>query len=227
MREESVRTMNRFISILAILAVASLIYFVGAAQQSFITDARQLAGNRSLANQLVSSDLVLGTRSFLGAREAPITLVVVVDFFSNTSKEDYFATVPFLMREYVESGEARLYHKYYLPEDDYNGKKGRFKYALLASCYDGDDRAGFNEALFTAREDELDALAREHHVPEDCLRSVPETLYEDMLETRLFRLLSPSLHIAIDGRDATVLMGIPSPERINQTIRRKQVTLGI
>ncbi len=209
----------------ALLALAALAYLLlFATRQPFITDARSLPGDGA-AGRLLAPDLLLEGRPAIGSEAAPLTIAIVLDFRNPESAAQYRERIP-LLEEYAERGEARLYHKYYLPEEEYEREAGRYRYAALAACYDGEETAAFHQELFALDEEALAALAEREGVAE-CFERPPAWLREEMLETRLLRLLAPGLHIGIRGEDATILLGDPSETEINRTIREKQVILGI
>jgi hypothetical protein len=174
-------------------------------------------------------------RAYLGKEKAPLTIIVVVDFASNLSKKFYYEKVPEIIGLYVEPGYARLYHKYHILADEFNEKKGRFIYANAVQCYaelGGKELEEFHKGLFNTSEEKIPALADKFGILTkdftDCLEKDSfEALYEDMMETRMYRIQGPSVQIGIDERDYTVLFGNPSIVQINKTIRMKQIKIGI
>ena len=218
--------------VVIVLALAAPIVFLVDAGTGYLADARLLAASENVLDTYLVTEPRLAHFPFVGEEEAPITLVIVVDPLRKASKEQYTKIVPFLMK-YVETGQARLYHKHYVAEQDFKEKKGRFIYAAAASCYarlDGQDHIAWHYGLFKTGPEELDSLATSFGLSEafaDCMHTFPPGVYEEMLETRLFRIRSPSIQVGIEGQDPTILYGVPSPTKINRTIRSKQVTFGI
>ena len=177
-----------------------------------------------------SGEPLLDKHPMIGMSEAQLTFIVIIDFQSDDSKNFYQTLMPQLIQEYVNDGEARVYHKYYITEAEYQDKTGRFKYSSAALCYynlGGDDIQGFHESLFSR---DVEATKEAYGLGkdfDDCLGQDSVELRHDTLESSTFRISSPSLLIGIDGRDNTVLHGTPSMARINRAVRYQQVKLGI
>jgi hypothetical protein len=223
--------------ILAALLIAATLYYVLAVRFEY---GRNQMLQQNLAqkdytgiyNFYVANRLVLGNRSAIGNPEAMVTIVAVVDFLSNASRDEYAAAIPEIKRLYLDTGQARLLHKYYLTEEELQQKTGRFKYAAAAICFPASqDAVLFHQALFTTPPDRIEELVREQNLSEptfsDCEAGAAAMLAEDAFETDTFRVMSPSLRIGIQEQDETVLVGNPAFARINRTIREKQVTIGI
>jgi hypothetical protein len=171
-------------------------------------------------------------RSAEGDPATGVTIVAVVDFTSAANKAFYDARMPEIEKMYVETGQARLYHRYYLPQDELEQRKGRFIYAAAATCFSaagGHGIVSFNQALFNATPEEVGALAARFNLSpsfEACLADPPRSLAEDSFETERFRISAPSLRIGVELVGETVLVGSPSMDRIGSAVKAKQITLG-
>jgi hypothetical protein len=176
--------------------------------------------------------LTRANRSAEGNPAAGVTIVAVVDFASAANKAFYDARMPEIEETYVATGQTRLYHQYYLPQDELEQQRGRFIYAAAATCFSAADGKGivsFNRALFNATPEGVEALAARFNLSpsfEACLADPPRGLAEDSFETERFRIIAPSLRIGIELNGETVLAGDPSMERIGSEVRAKQITLG-
>lgn len=227
--------MRRPLLVMALLLVAALVYY-GVATTVEMGRNRLLSPDdtSSAYGLYVSRQPLIAGRPFVGDAEAPITIVLVLDMDGDASAELYAEKMAWIEEKYLDTGEARLYHKYYLPQEEYGTTEDRFIYAAAGSCYalaGGEDTIAFHRALFERRPLGFRALAEEHGADgeafEACIAEPPRSLKEDAEETRLFRIRAPALHIGVDGNEAEVLVGNPGWARINQTIRAKQVTIGI
>ncbi|MBN2052269.1 thioredoxin domain-containing protein [Candidatus Woesearchaeota archaeon] len=174
-------------------------------------------------------------RPCLGLQSAPLSIIVVVDFKSDFSKQFYNEKMPEIMQQYIKSGQARLYHKYYITKEELIGKKGRFIYASASRCYNEfafNNTIEFNQALFNTQESNIGILAEEFNIPkEEFLKCLSESnfqaLSKDMLETEKFDIQSPSIYLGVNGGDNTMLIGNPSIELIQKRMRMKQIKVGI
>jgi hypothetical protein len=174
-------------------------------------------------------------RPYIGFENAPLTIIVVVDFQSEPSKMFYEEKMPEIMNSYVNTGQAKLYHKYYIPREELEGRKSRFIYASASRCYNEftfNRTTEFNEALFSTPEDSIGALAEAYSIPREAFLKCIEnntfqSLYEDMLETSQFSIQSPSIYIGVNGQDNSLLLGNPSIGLIQKRMRVKQIKVGI
>lgn len=174
-------------------------------------------------------------RPVWGNSEAPITIIAVIDLASEDNREFYQEMMPLLEAYYINTGEAKLFHRYHLPEEEYVQKKARFIYAKSALCYTqtgGDDLIGFHGILFDADVPDIPGKAQAFGADKqdfiDCMNGegIP-ALAEDMRDTELYRMWSPSLQIYLLEDDPTVLPGVSTLDRLNRTIRFKQIRIGI
>jgi len=186
-------------------------------------------------NALAFQHPAINSRPWLGLQSAPITIIVVVDYQSEFSKKFYNEKMPDIAKQYVSSGQARLYHKYYIIREELRERKGRFIYASASRCYNEfafNNTIEFNQALFNTPENDIDALADDFKLPkEEFLKCVRESnfqaLYEDMIETEEFTIHSPSIYLGVNGGDNTLVIGNPSMELIQKRMRLKQIKVGI
>jgi hypothetical protein len=175
-------------------------------------------------------------RPYVGSDKAPLTIIFALDFQSGLAKTFYFEKMEWLKNTYVNN-TARLYHKYIITRDDWQGRKGGFIKALASYCHDKqslNDTLDFNKALFDAKVEGIEglyALAENFSLDKAafnaCMNSTPKALTEDMVETEKFLLQSPSLIVGVNGQDNDVIYGNPSYETITKRIRLKQIKVGI
>jgi len=214
------------VTLMLLAGLLGAIALVFSTQHGYVADARELDG--TLLNELIRPQLQLGDRPALGQSDSPLQIVEVVDFNNKASEAQYKALLPFLQKNYLTNGTARLYHKYILTAEEYKQKKGRFKYAAAALCLpEQNESVHFHELLFETSEEKLPVITRRYGINlTRCLQTSAKMLRTDMLETKLLRIMAPSIRLSIDGRDETILLGDPSVQRVKKSLRNKEVLLG-
>jgi protein-disulfide isomerase len=182
-------------------------------------------------------------RPYIGLQNAPLTIMVIIDFKSDSARSFYAEKMPELKKAYVDTGQARLYHKYIITSDELNSRTGRFIYSIASRCYhefDFNRTVDFNIALFKTdmasidmnSEITLGVLADEFQITREsflqCVKNSSfKELYQDALETEDFLLQSPSIQLGVNGQDNIVLYGNPSMELIQKRMRLQQIKVGI
>jgi hypothetical protein len=222
--------MKRAPLLFILLFVAALLYYGIAFTIEY--ERAPLDNRIEFAERYLDQEAHIVGRSFVGSPEAPITIIYVVDFLSEEGEEHYTQVVEELSETYIAWNQAKLFHKWYVTEEEYEQKRGRFKYAVAASCYklNGEDPIGFHRALLNSSEEELPLLTERFGLDETynkCLESIPADVTEDMFETRLYRIVGPSMHIGLAEGNYEILQGTPTMARINRSIRTQQVRIGI
>ena len=168
-------------------------------------------------------------------------IICVLDFNSQLANTFYWEKMEWLRDTYAYNNTARIYHKYIITKDDWQGRKGDFIKALASYCHDEqrvNDTLDFNKALFGTKEADGQALMQNMYLLADnfsldkpafdeCMNSTPKALAEDMVETEKFRIQSPSLIIGVDGKNNEVIFGNPGYETITRRIRLKEIKVGI
>ncbi len=182
----------------------------------------------------------------LGKESAPLTIIIVIDFNSQSAKSFYDDKADWLKTAYADTGEARIYHKFILGRDEVDRKEGRYLYALASLCIaaqgTGADAIGFNKALLATKESHmmleeegLIALAGKSGADQpafrQCLQHPPEKsfkeLYIDLLESERFKMWSPSIVIGVDGGDEETIFGDADKEFISKRMKFRQIRVGI
>jgi hypothetical protein len=195
-----------------------------------------------------AADPLINSANMEGNASAPITIITVLDFMNPSSESLYTGVLSEIRKQYVETGQVRLYYKYYLTREEFNEKKGRFIYVAAVRCYTslgGTNLAAVQRELFSIASVETKggvseairnalilALTTVNGVDKDhmnscILNSSDESIANDVLEAEQFRIQSPSVHIGIDGQNNIVFVGDPSFNQIHRAIRQKQIALGI
>lgn len=169
----------------------------------------------------------IAQRHFTGSPDASVTVAAVIDPLAQQSRDFLNTTIAHIERAYVETGQIKLYFKYYMTEEEYVEKRGRFIYGAAGQCYNGTDSVAFHQELLATEETAIPALLKKHGLPENPLEcSSDDLLYEDMTESHLFRIVSPSVHISINGTGDAALVN-PSVERLDSELKFTLISLGI
>jgi hypothetical protein len=217
-----------FVLVVAMLVAAMLYYYFSIKFEIGKNDLleQQIEQQRygDIYDFYIDQDIVVQQRPFIGAIDSHITFIVVVDFSSESAKQFYNDIVLPLESEYLQTGQARLYHKYIVSRQEYEQKTGRFIYAAAAACTNS---ISSNKRLFELKGNELPAFIKEQGITSEELDACGQMLYEDMFQTDTYRIYSPSIYIGIDTTKNSVLYGSPTLEQISRRVRQKQIQLGI
>jgi hypothetical protein len=252
------RTRFVILSMIALLVLTAVYLFFAIrfeySSNEYVHARYDAQDTRALADFYVAGTPLLGDRPYVGSSDAAVSMIAVVDFLSPESRTAYRNLLGTLSQNTSRLGSLRLYHKFYLPREDYDEKKGRFIYATAVRCieqFDSNQTVAFILALMDYLDNEsvqiderngpslqdLASLAVSYGFAAPpggqasllaCLSSSQfESITQDMVETELFRIKSPSIIIGILGKSNTVIVGTPSAERIWRIIRQKQIMIGI
>jgi hypothetical protein len=170
-----------------------------------------------------------------GSPSAPLTIIIVHDFTSSESSEFYKTKVPELKAKYVDTNQARIYHKYIITRSEYENKEGRYHEIQAARCFNelsdissvafhidiastGLDNAIANMGIYDIYPSEFD----------DCYNNkYYKSTYIDMVETEQFSILGPSIYLGINGKENTVMYGNPDLDEIYDNMRLKEIRVGL
>ena len=220
---------------------------------AYVKEQYTKGNTQALYDFYFSGDPLLEARPvFLNASLASpaVTMIVVTDFLSTQNRVFYEQLFPQIRSRFLDPGQAAVYEKYYIPRQEYEQQTGRFMYVVAAFCIGQDTNVTpeqfeqFHLQLFLLQNatngtvpspDTFADIAVRLGIPKyqflQCIdasrKDPPRAIYEDMLETDLFRIESPSLLVGIGGLDNIVLIGIPSMAQVTSAMREKQINLGI
>jgi len=227
------------ILILAIFLLGSITYFFFAYNIEYnrnplikeSIDKNDLSG---LYKYYVSGTPLIDGRPYTG-NQSPITMISVIDFNSEESKLQHNTIINEIIKNFVNTNQAKIYYKYYVTEADAKQNSERYQKVKAAYCYNyikGQQSYEYNEALYSANISELASLSEKYGTNKEIMQNCLDKkefieLKEDTAESELYRIESPSIHTGINGEENTILYGIPSATLINRTIRQKQISLGI
>ena len=189
-----------------------------------------------LYDYFVSATPNIAGRPYIGQDSAPITIIAYMSPDSETSNFFQQEIFPVLESEYLGTGKARLIYKTYVTTDDIDKKSDIFIKAAFLECVGQFKPAMYQEVwvktLDTSAQ-QLGSLVDEFSFPKEeftsCLdRGVFPLIVENALEIENFGMLGiePRFYIGLNGRDNTVVDGIPSLARFKRTIRNYQLVIG-
>lgn len=188
-----------------------------------------------LVDFYIRTDPSLQGRPSYGADNSRISLVTYLDVTSEVS--DVFINEVFtqLDEEYIETGMMNYYHKNLITIDDYLERNERFKYSKSLYCLSQKAPESYFDyyfRLFSTPVGEIGQLASEFGIEpaemQECMENGSDAqIIEDASEVENFGIsVNPRMYIGIQGRDSTIIDGIPSIRRINRTIRNYETYLG-
>lgn len=180
------------------------------------------------SDPVVSADLI-------GNSSAPLFFGFVVDFTSGSSAQSYDFLMPYFRERFLQSGESAFYHKYFLTKSDFADRSQRYyfsAYSVCASHLYPSSALSFNRRLFSSDFNSLNSLVDEFNFDVVNFRDCSDTyardvLFRDMIESERILIQSPSVIVSIRGDSLSYLYGLPSETLINNTIRSKEIVVGI
>jgi len=190
-----------------------------------------------LLRSMLPKKVNLKGRYFEGDDDASVTLAFYANPTSSAAQRFIQEVFPMLREEYIDTGKLRFYPKYHLTFEDFEQRNEKFLYAAALSCFEElGDLSFFPFYLNSFRTNPSSALlttAEAYGVSEpkmqDCMGGQPHTdLKDDLLETDSYGLeaVIPFTVIGIEGRDTTILRGVPSYRKLNKTLRRYLIQIG-
>ena len=176
----------------------------------------------------VSQEIVVEDRPAVGTN--PVTMIYVVDFTSQASKEALQNTLNTIQENYGTEKDFTRMYKYLISKEEYQEKSGKYLYAIASQCMLRNQLPDVDQKillLFDLTESEIANMLTEQNLSlNECIKTEDVTLYEDMIQTTTYRMYSPSIYIGVNGRQNTVLYGDPVKEKLLKRIREKQIAIG-
>lgn len=200
---------------LLVLSIAAVAYIVAleASENAYVMERIESQDLRGVYSYYLDYDPITGVRAVHGQPEAPLEAVIVIDLTSSESQEAYEEITAYLQEHYISQGRMKLRHKYLITAQDAQQQTERYLASKAAICAQ-EELIEAHRAIFAGNVSEAECDEQQQ-------------LAADISETDTYRIVAPSLHISIAGEDTIILYGNPEPELINQTIRNKEITLGI
>ncbi|MFH1915770.1 MAG: thioredoxin domain-containing protein [Nanoarchaeota archaeon] len=175
-------------------------------------------------------------RPWVGDANAPITVIAYLSPESESSRFFLQEIYPMIESEYLGTGKARLIYKTYVTADDIGQKNDIFIKAAFLECVGqlkpAEYQAVWVKTLSTGAQ-QLGTLVDEFGFSQEEFRSCLDArsfplLSENALEIENFGMLGiePRFYIGLNGRDNTVVDGIPSLARFKRTLRNYQLIIG-
>lgn len=184
----------------------------------------------------ISSKPSILNRSYYGNGSAGIAIIAFLAPNSETSKEFIANIFPQIDKEFIKTGKAKFYAKYYATPADIAEGTDKFKYALGLLCAGSIKEQAFYPLYFDTfkmNTNNMSKLAQNYNIPkhefEDCLtdRNIKEIIM-DAAEIDNFGIdgASPRFYIGLNGESNTIIDGVPRYNKFRQTIRQYEFILG-
>ena len=185
----------------------------------------------------VSANPNINGREYYGNKNASITITSFMDIDSEASRYFIKEIFPKIEQDYINTGEARIYFKNYITAQDFQDQNNRFLYAQALSCTEHSKKESYYQFYFDLFSingtKELKNLVNKHNTDhgsfDACIkRQDYKNIIIDMSETENFGIsgITPRFYIGLDGRDNTVIEGVPTYTKFKRTIKEYEVTLG-
>ncbi len=179
----------------------------------------------------------INSAKYYGSKDAGVTIIAFLDMHSEASKYFMKDIFPRIKEEYIDSGNARYYHKSYISVDGINKKDIDFEYSIALECVKKISPEKYYEVyfdLFGYGIENMQKILKGHDIPiaeyEGCVASEDTLngLYKNAMEIENLGIvgIGQRFYIGIAGNDNTVLDGIPGYARFNRTIRQYEIQLG-
>ncbi len=172
-----------------------------------------------------------------GSQNASITFVAYLKIGARPSQYFLNTVFPMLERDYIANGSMRFIYKNHITVTDIQTEDDVYRYDAAVACVQRLAPDRYYPFLFALAEQpnvtRIPSLVEAQGIPsaafQKCLDAgdFPE-LVEDASEVDNFGMtgINPRFYIGIDGTSNTVLDGVPSYTRLQQTIRTYQIMLG-
>ena len=191
-----------------------------------------LDANYIYKNYVITNPGISG-RPFFGNKDAEITMVGYLDSAADSSRIFMDDIYPTLKKEFIDKNRVRFVVKYYLDSTDLKDSE-RFKAYSFLECVrklNGQNYNSIYMELIKSNNASEFAAAPENGFPglKSCLATDNfENIKKDAKEVENFGMigLNPRFYIGINGNSNTVIDGIPTITKINQTIRLYEIELG-
>lgn len=228
------------ISIIVLIAIASIIYYLIDFQLEL--GKNDIAKDNFDQKNYVETFQAISLNSpeiseikYEGYESAPLSIIFVADLNSRQSNEFYKNIFPELHKKYVQTGQAKLYHKYIISKEELDSKIGVYSKIQAARCFANlstNSTITFQIILAQATGNDFSSLAKSQGVDIEEFRTCISTKefksnYLDMLETEQFIITSPSIYLGVNGGDNTIMHGTPSLENIYKKMRLKEIKVGL
>ena len=194
--------------IFIILALFSAIFFVYV--YPFIYD-------KNITDFQISPRFVNTTNIFYGNASAPISIITYSGFTCSACKKYYNEIFLQIEKEYINKNKVKYYHKTFLSKADLKNNNTEFKLSNALFCVKQRNPAKyweFYKLLFSKNVAEIES--------QDCG-------FDNEIDERIFFGINeqPTIIVGINGRQNTLIYGLPTWHKLNKTIRQKEIFLGV
>lgn len=178
----------------------------------------------------------INSANYYGSEGAGVTIIAFLDMHSDASRYFMKEIFPKIREEYIDSGNARYYHKSYISVDSINKQDIDFEYSIALECVKKISAEKYYDIyfdLFAGAGDIQETLIKRNisiDRYQDCIgeEDTLNELYKNAMETENLGIagIGQRFYIGIAGGDNTVLDGVPSYAKFNRTIRQYEIQIG-
>jgi hypothetical protein len=172
---------------------------------------------------------------FIGNENAEITVVVYIDSDSDRSRKFIEDIYPQIYDEFIRTNIIRLYPKEYITSLDIEQNTSRYYAKIALKCvgeYSIDKYYAFFEEIFTGN-DPVSSAKKNKISPsklDECMvagESIKNAYVSAAeIESLGFVGINQRIYIGIEGRDNSIIDGIPDYDELKQVIRLQQLKIG-
>ncbi len=184
----------------------------------------------------ISAEPNIDGRPYYGDADAQITMIMYIDPDSDVSRDFFSGIFKDIEKEYIDPGIVRFIHKNLVTIKDYDEKTDRYMYAKGILCAGSLTKNDFYDVYFLALSsgtyrdfiENIKNHGSDMTSFEKCMaqKEFPE-LMEDISEVENFGIsLNPRIYVGVNGKDNTVIDGIPGLKKMKKIIRTYQIRKG-
>ena len=212
-----------------VIFIVSLTYFI----IDYNLRLKPLLKDSSGKNILDLLDFSPSSKVYLGNSSSEITIVSYLGYGCVVCN-DFESSIYPEIKKYVDEGRVRYARKPFFLLNDINEKSARYYTSALMICaeeYYTDKYWEFDNLLKKSTENDFNDipnLIKSYDTLNFCFEGIEEQMKYIAKQNKIYGIFSePVLYIGINGKQNTVLTGIPTSERLREIIRDKEILLGI
>lgn len=181
---------------------------------------------RVLVRSAIGNDLMVEERVWIGAAQAPLVVIVVVDPLNPTSAET-LSVVEEVVGPRIETGAVRVAFKYHVVDGSSDEDQDTFIYAGAARCLEEEENplSAVRDLVLGVTTPETVRERFGNATFTECVQA--RALLEDAFHTRTQRTIAPSVLVGTDTRSTTALYGAPDADNLEEALREYEIRFGI
>ena len=184
----------------------------------------------------IISEPSVEAENYYGNPNASITLIAFLDMNSEDSRRFTQEIFPIIKEEFINTGKIKYYHNNYITLEDIKEENNRYIYAKALECIKVLKPKEYYNFYFdlmnSSQVKNLNILAKKYKINNtqfiECMDNMKfDEISQDAIESEnLDSGVGQKFFIGIEGKDNTILSGIPSIERFRRDIKSYQLIIG-